>query len=44
MKNVTLQVDLTELHCLFCPTNSPEPKDIQFTVKQEKEKQHIFTF
>lgn len=36
MKNVTLQVNVTELRCLFCLTNSPETKGIQFTVIQDK--------
>ncbi len=28
--------------CLFCPTNSPKPKDLQFTNMYDKEKQiHI---
>ena len=30
-------------NCLFCPTNSPKPKDIQFTITKEKEKQQILT-
>lgn len=29
---------------LFCPPNSPKPKDIHFMVKWDKEKQQILTF
>lgn len=31
-------------NCLFYPTNSPQPKNIQFSIKYDKEKHHIFTF
>lgn len=32
------------LNVLFCPTNSPNPKDIQFTITYDKEKHQILIF
>ena len=38
---ITVEPKVTSLH-LFCQTNSPKHKD--FSVRNDKEKQQIFTF
>lgn len=35
---------VTYSEVLFCPTNSQQPKEIQFTIKQDEEMQQILTF
>ncbi len=40
----TLKLKAMASDCLFCRTNSPKIKDIQFTIIQDKEKLQIITF
>ena len=35
--------EVTSLDVLFCQTNSPNPKDIQFNIIYDKEKHQIIT-
>lgn len=41
---ITLSQKRTNSDFLFCMTNSPQLKDIQFTVMENKEKLEMFTF
>lgn len=36
-----LQPRVTTSNCLFCPTNSPKPKDSQFTIREKEQHQII---
>ncbi len=38
-----LKPNKTFLNCLFYPTNSPNPKDIQFTITYDNEVEQIST-
>lgn len=29
--------------CLFCPTNTPKPTDLQFIITKDKDKQQVLT-
>lgn len=29
--------------CLFCPTNTPKPADLQFIITKDKDKQQVLT-
>lgn len=41
MKNACPWPKVAYSHCLFYPTISPTPKDIQFTIIEDKEKLQI---
>lgn len=43
-KNVSRANVLAFSSCLFCPTNGPKPKEIQFITIRNREKQQIWTF
>lgn len=38
------KVKVTSSTCLFCLTNSPKPRNIQFTIIKDKKEQQILIF
>ncbi len=43
-KMVSPQLKIMSSNVLFCPSNSPKPKDVLFIILHDKEKQQILTF